>query len=295
MKDMNPHKQNYLSLIDDVIQYVKERPEETVYSSIPLPKLPLLPKKEVALSKLLAQAAPMLPYRKPSDVGHVKDHPSSPSLDKTPQKTVEVTEAVKIASPFSLPPKEEKKVPVIKGEKKGSLFALEPLKEVPPLFLDQIKKKIIETDPTLSFHTKPPDDAKARKVKEEWREKREIPLLPILTHTTRYLPFLKNLAKAISFTFLSCRVLEITSFEKEKKWDLFFSSSHVSLVLLSDQTLWESKELLLNYKENPQKKERFLASFPLILLPDLSLYEKDPYLKRSLWNLLCQTIEKIKK
>ncbi|MBI3236523.1 MAG: hypothetical protein HYZ48_02275 [Chlamydiales bacterium] len=288
---MNPHKQNYLSLIDDVIQYVKERPEETAYFSIPLPKLPPPPQKELTLPKLLAQAAPTLVHRKLSDVVHMKDLHSSPSLIEIPQKIVEVTKTVTIAPLL----KEKEKAPIIKEEKKGALFTLEPLKEAPPLLLDQIRKKALEIDPTLSLHTKPPDDAKARKIKEEWREKREIPLLPILTHTTRYLPFLKNLAKAISFTFLPCRVLEVISFEKEKKWDLFFSSSHVNLVILSDQTLWESKELLLNYKENPQKKERFLASFPLLLLPDLSLYEKDPYLKRSLWNLLCQTIEKIKK
>ncbi len=48
--------------------------------------------------------------------------------------------------------------------------------------------------------------------------------------------------------------------------------------------------MLENYQEIPQKKERTLGGKPLLLLPDPSLYLKDPLLKRSLWAVLCKTL-----
>jgi hypothetical protein len=44
------------------------------------------------------------------------------------------------------------------------------------------------------------------------------------------------------------------------------------------------------YKEIPSQGIRTLGKIPLFLLPDLSLYLKDPLLKRSLWKALCQKI-----
>jgi hypothetical protein len=40
------------------------------------------------------------------------------------------------------------------------------------------------------------------------------------------------------------------------------------------------------YKETPAQGTRTLGNIPLFLLPDLSLYLKDPLLKRSLWKAL---------
>ena len=99
---------------------------------------------------------------------------------------------------------------------------------------------------------------------------------------------MQNIAKAIDLCFGTCRLIEI---EDGKKWDLFLQSPQLKLIIAPDHLIFETKELLPFYRENPQEKSRHLGEIPLLLLPDLSLYFKDPYLKRSLWNVICQNLQ----
>lgn len=146
--------------------------------------------------------------------------------------------------------------------------------------------------PDFFIHDAPLADDKAKKIKGAWADKSQIPDIPILFQGNLYRTFTENLAKAISTCFSPSRVIEITPYEQEKKWDLILESPQLKLILLPDYLLFSSKELLPFYKENPGQKTRFLGDIPLLLLPDLSLYFKDPYLKRSLWNVICQSLDK---
>jgi hypothetical protein len=71
------------------------------------------------------------------------------------------------------------------------------------------------------------------------------------------------------------------------------TSSELKLVIICDHTLWQLQNLRHFYKETPAQNYRQLGDKHLLMLPDLSLYLKDPLLKRSLWKALCQTISSL--
>lgn len=176
-----------------------------------------------------------------------------------------------------------------KIEKKEIPLKLQPPTAAPTSH-NKMERLLKSIAPNLYLHLTPLSDEKAKRIKNAWSEKSQIPEIPILFQGTDYSSFLHHLAKAITLCFHSARALDITPFEKEKKWDLFFQSPKLRLILCPDHLIFSSKELLPFYRESPSQKTRFLGEIPLLLLPDLSLYYKDPYLKRSLWNVICQAL-----
>lgn len=146
-----------------------------------------------------------------------------------------------------------------------------------------VRKVLKEIEPDLYLHETIPSDHKAKRIKNAWKEKRGTPAIPILFQGEKYRSFVTRIAKAIDLQFGSCRIVDI---KPGKKWDLFLESENLKLIIIPDTLLFGTKELLPFYQENPQQKSRKLGNIPLLLLPDLSLYFKDPYLKRSLWTLI---------
>lgn len=144
--------------------------------------------------------------------------------------------------------------------------------------------------PHMKLHDEPPSDTSAKRVKEAWKEQLGTPDIAILSSDPRAESFLKNVARAIDCTFAPCRVITVHHLERENKWDLFLETPHLKWVICPDSALWSSKNLLPFFKEYPKQNTRFLSKVPLLLLPDVTLYLKNPELKRSLWTLLCQTL-----
>jgi len=170
-----------------------------------------------------------------------------------------------------------------KKEHKDVFFELEP-PPVPRAEANLTVRKILkEIDSELYLHESIPSDHKAKRIKEAWKEKRDTPAIPILFQGQKYRSFVTKIAKAIDILYGSCRIVEI---EPTKKWDLFLESESLKLIIAPDTMIFGTKELLPFYQENPQQKTRKLGKVPLLLLPDLSLYFKDPYLKRALWNVI---------
>ncbi|QVL58274.1 MAG: hypothetical protein KFB93_04115 [Simkaniaceae bacterium] len=167
---------------------------------------------------------------------------------------------------------------------------LELPKATAPEPTEGIRKILKEIDPDLYIHESIPSDYKAKRIKEAWKEKRSTPAIPILFQGTQYRSFIMRIAKAIDTVYGSCRLVDMTP---RKKWDLFLESENLKLIIAPDAFVFGSKELLPFYQETPQQKTRKLGNIPLLLLPDLSLYYKDPYLKRSLWNVICNTIDSL--
>ena len=208
---------------------------------------------------------------------------SSPSLKKidpltkiavktpppSPIRKPSVPIKTKARDPISL---EKPKLPSLPGEDKWRTLFSTALKEI-------------------YLHENIPSDEKAKRLKGAWKEKHNTPEVPILFQGSDYKALLQSLAKAIETEFFPCRLVEIDHLEKEKKWDLFLDSSKLKLIIAPDQLIFAAKELLPFYKEHPQQGVRFLGKIPLLLIPDLSLYFKDPYLKRSLWNVICQALK----
>jgi len=167
-------------------------------------------------------------------------------------------------------------------------------RELPTLSLPEpiggIQKILQDIAPDLYLHNKPPSDDKAKRIKGAWKEKREAPAIPILFQGKIYRKFVERIAKAIDTVYGSSRIIEITA---DKKWDLFLEAENLKLIIAPDLFIFGNKDLLPFYQETPQQKVRKLGNIPLLLLPDLSLYFKDPYLKRSLWNVICNAINSL--
>jgi hypothetical protein len=86
------------------------------------------------------------------------------------------------------------------------------------------------------------------------------------------------------------RLINAEGIEKENQWETFLSVTELKLIIICDYALWQMPHLLQFYREVPNQTQRFLLNKPVMLLPDLTLYLKDPQLKRSLWKALCQKI-----
>lgn len=213
-------------------------------------------------------------------------------IKKIPLPPIEIKPTPSPKITLSPPPKPVFPSPSIPKAKETKVFIkLEPLP--PPIQepTEGIRKILKEIDPSLYLHESVPSDHRAKKIKESWKEKRDNPAIPILFQGDQYRPFISRIAKAIDIVYGSCRLIEITP---DKKWDLFLESENLKLIIAPDRLIFATKGLLPFYQENPQQKSRKLGKVPLLLLPDLSLYYKDPYLKRALWNVITNTVESLK-
>ena len=218
-------------------------------------------------------------------ISYIQELLPKPENKPPPLVTVAKAKSVsKPAKPVKPPPKQI-------GSKNEKALELHPPLHSSIPASDKIGSLLKAVAPDLYLHQKPPSDEKAKRIKNAWNEKSHISEISILLQGPRYRPFLSNLAQAITHCFAPASVIEMTPFEKEKKWDIFLKVPKLKFILCPDHLIFSSKELLTFYKENLGKKTRFLGEIPLLLLPDLSLYYKDPYLKRSLWNVICQMLD----
>lgn len=176
-------------------------------------------------------------------------------------------------------------------------------KELKPIALETITPRslpstsawetiLLKIDPTLKLYSEPSPDLTAQKIKNSWKEKSLAPEIALFVSRDliKYKPFLKNLCHAITLSKAPCRLVPVEQLEKEKKWENFLSAKQLKLILCPDELLFAQPALLAHYKEVPQKHLRTLGNIPLLLLPNLSLYARDPLLKRSLWNVICQSL-----
>lgn len=216
-----------------------------------------------------------------------------------PPAYVEPKKILKVATPAPKVPLEEAQEPVTPAPasppkpqlQKEPGFVLHKPATSHKLPDEDLRKAFSKIAPQMLAHRPIPSDEKAKQIKNGWKEKHAIPVVPILASDEKTLAFLQNVAQAISLHFFPSRVLLLKELEKHQMLASIAESSHVKLIISPDVTLWNCKELMKYYQEIPQQKQRFLKNTPLLLLPDPSLYLKDPSLKRSLWNLLCHLLK----
>lgn len=144
--------------------------------------------------------------------------------------------------------------------------------------------------PELAILGDVPSDALARKIAERWKTKNQSAPISILSfqEPPEQKALLEQIAKAIDAYFGPAKLVQAEGIEKESQWGAFLAVADLKMVVVCDYTLWQLNKLMQFYKETPAQGARVLGNTPLFLLPDLSLYLKDPSLKRSLWKALCQ-------
>ncbi|HSX25540.1 MAG TPA: hypothetical protein VLE89_00860 [Chlamydiales bacterium] len=146
--------------------------------------------------------------------------------------------------------------------------------------------------PELPVIAEIPSDANAKKISTRWKTKNQSSPISLLSfqEPAAQKTLLEEVAKALDVYFGGARLVQAEGIEKEKQWEAFLSTAGLKIVIVCDYTLWQLNGLMAFYKENPTQGIRTLGGISLFLLPDLSLYLKDPLLKRSLWKALCQKL-----
>lgn len=221
----------------------------------------------------------------------------APKLKKREQKKIP---SLKKTSALLFP----KKIPILlnstkKNEKpkpkiifdEEDFIALEP-----PSFIsvnqENIKKTLQNIAPNIKIHDTPYDDAKAKNISDSWKIDANIVILSF-KETSQKLLFLKNLAKALEIYFYKTKILLSTSLEKENRWPIFLENPSLKIIFACDYFLFSLPNLKKYYREIPTKEAHFLKDTPLFMLPDISVYLKNPLLKASLWNSIKKMMQKL--
>lgn len=187
-------------------------------------------------------------------------------------------------SPLAKPPPEAKKT----HQNKEFVFSLEK-PTVPEIALHDMHALTKKIAPNLFLHEKIPSDRKAITIKNAYQKRATHATATFLYFGNTYKSFIKNVVHATDIALCDASLVE-KPFQNSNEWEVFLQSSHIKLIIAADSVFFDDKTLRKFYTENAAEKSCFLCNIPLLLLPDLSLYYKDPYLKRSLWNLICQSL-----
>ena len=184
--------------------------------------------------------------------------------------------------------KEEKKEP----PKEEKILEVPPIKPTLTVPNSEITNYFTKYYPSFALVNTPKKDTKAKKIKEAYLYKNQAADVTILCFekNEKNRLFLQNIAKAIDTYFFPCKVVEKN---QEMNWESFLEAKNLKLIIASDYAVWQEASLRTFFREIPAESKRFLKNTPLFLLPEISLYFKDPLLKRSLWKTLCQNLQNL--
>ncbi len=187
-------------------------------------------------------------------------------------------------TPLPAPPKPVEEVPPQKAP-----FRSEVEKTIEPVNFQALKILFQRFFPQVAVLDLIPNDALAKRMAYRWKTKNQVAPISILflSEPPKQKELLSEIVRAIDVYFGPARFVNAEAIEKENQWETFLGSPELKWVIVCDYTLWQLSSLMRHYKEMPSQQLRFLGTTPLFLLPDLSLYLKDPLLKRSLWKSLC--------
>ena len=136
----------------------------------------------------------------------------------------------------------------------------------------------------------PPSDSRAKRIKNSWKQRQVAIAILVDKMDGPIKNLLLNIARAIDTLIAPCKVIATTRHEQENTWDIFLSAQELKHIIAPDTIL--TGNLLKHLHEVPGQNKRLLGDKPLLLLPDLTLYLKDPLLKASLWKTLCVLLPK---
>jgi hypothetical protein len=158
-----------------------------------------------------------------------------------------------------------------------------------PLEIDgEMKQLVSKVLPDLPLAANIPDDAKARKMSELYKEQHLNAKVLVLSlgETGPGLQFLQNVASAIDTLLAPAKMIEMRKIERENSWEMTLNSAALQLVVAPPFQTWKTIALARFYRENPSSKTHFLQNIPLLFMQPTAAYLKNPDLKRELWKML---------
>jgi hypothetical protein len=238
----------------------------------------------------------------PEDALYFRSSFKSPTkVDPLPNRDQILTTAKKDPIPVSIQPTPPPQPQAVEPPKTQPIIA-EPTPKLPQLQVlplpepkptnASLRSLFQKLAPNIAILQEIPNDAIAKKIATRWKTKNQITPISILSfhEPPKQKALLIEISKAIDIYFGPAKLIEAETIEKEKQWDTFLQPQNLKCIIACDYTLWQLSCLMQFYKETSATQVRTLQGIPLFLLPDLSLYLKDPQLKRSLWKALCQKL-----
>jgi len=298
MSNLNEYK----NLVKDTLDFLKNSDvKNTVFISDFFKKDIDLGKKKPKVQK----ANP--PQKKKYNIGFIQQPNQKPSLANNKPKEPIKVQPIEENKSTTKQPKDEK--PIQRLEEKPQVLqkALPSkptidnkkiiIQDKPKIFEDSfsdIKKDFFKIFPQISLEA-PLDDKIAKQKAQNYKLKNIAANITILAYkeNEKFYKFLEKLSIALDVYFYPSKVVSAYLIEKENNWEAFLSRKEIFLIIAADHTIFELSNLRKYYKENPSLVEKYLNDIPLFLLPDISLYFKEPSLKSSLFKALEQKILKI--
>ncbi len=293
---------NYKLLIEDTITYLETLEDGFIEIKNSFFKI-RTEKKDNLLENLIKK-----PLQK-EDIkvaSQSEDKPiaSLPKIDLTLPKKEEKFETVKTIQKEIFNPvitSVEKKKEVVQTTPSNILENKKiKLEEKPNIIEDNfndIKNIITKFSTNITTTEEILDDKLAKQKSQKYKLKNIAANLTILAYkeSEKQYKFLEKISIALNNYFYSSKLISAYVIEKENNWDVFLSENEIFLIIASDHLVFELPNLRKHYKENPSTKEKYLDNIPLFLLPDTSIYLKEPSLKASLFKTLQQKIINLKK
>lgn len=157
-----------------------------------------------------------------------------------------------------------------------------------PSFLKELFRKSVPHIPILDA---PPDDTRAKNLKNAWKALSQASPISILLlgEPKEHQELLQAIGETLDVYFQGAKTVQAQPLEEKNQWNSFLDSPSLRWILMCDASLRQLPNLRAFYREIPSQQARYVKQIPLFLLPDLSLYLKDPALKKSLWMHLYQS------
>lgn len=146
-----------------------------------------------------------------------------------------------------------------------------------------LKKEIQALFPNLEFSNELLSDNEAKKIATQW--KKNLPEVIILSFNepTDEIEFLQKVTLAISEKITMASHYSAHIIESQNKWQKMFQMKDLKLIIAPHYGVQTFKSLINFYNHT----DKTLGGIPILLLPNLSLYLKQPELKRALWQAIC--------
>jgi hypothetical protein len=195
---------------------------------------------------------------------------SQPTPQTTPQPTNPTTSSQK-------PSSQEK-----------THFKLEPPPALSPEDFKDLRKTIQEKLPRLVLLDHTPDDTAAKKLANLWNQPKQMSRVLILSlnEPPKQRAFLDNLVKALQTHGVTAHIDNSLKTERDRQWESILRAPELQLVVASNVGFDRLTDLQRLYKHDTKSGVHYAGERPLLLLPDLSFYFKEPSLKASLWQNL---------
>lgn len=191
-------------------------------------------------------------------------------------------------APLAISTPKNEPLPPKTVQKKVALLELQPMDAPVIPDLHDLRSLVQQQSPSTAILDTIPSDTIAKQVSNQWKQQAQTPEVIILTfnESEKYLAFLHNVAKAVRLHSTPANLSSAEKIEQAKEWDKLLASQKLRLIIASDYGIYALPGLMQYYKEDSSKARCYLGNIPLLLLPDLSVYFKEPTLKASLWKAI---------